>query len=134
LETYRIGASPGLDEGVDTHLKVLGVDGLRVVDASVKPVLIGGNINAAVIMIVENLPARTTLRRSDCSRRLCKLRLGKNDYLIGTVGFSATVTASHGFTQIFSGYGAAQIPTGALEATWMIGNAVFATIPPSTVQ
>jgi hypothetical protein len=43
-------ASPGLDEGVDTHLKVLGVDGLRVVDASVKLVLIGGNINAAVIM------------------------------------------------------------------------------------
>jgi 4-pyridoxate dehydrogenase len=38
---------------VDPELKVLGVDGLRLVDASVMPDLIGGNINAAVIMIAE---------------------------------------------------------------------------------
>jgi choline dehydrogenase/4-pyridoxate dehydrogenase len=38
---------------VDPELKVLGVDRLRVVDASVMPDLIGGNINAAVIMIAE---------------------------------------------------------------------------------
>jgi choline dehydrogenase-like flavoprotein len=48
-----MGASIDLDAVVDTHLKVLGVDGLRVVDASVMPDLIGGNINAAVIMIAE---------------------------------------------------------------------------------
>ncbi len=38
---------------VDPELRVLGVHGLRVIDASVMPDLIGGNINAAVIMIAE---------------------------------------------------------------------------------
>jgi len=43
---------------VDPELKVLGVDGLRVVDASVMPDLVGGNINAAVIMIAERASER----------------------------------------------------------------------------
>jgi 4-pyridoxate dehydrogenase len=38
---------------VDEQLRVNGVDGLRVVDASVFPDLVGGNINAPVIMIAE---------------------------------------------------------------------------------
>jgi 4-pyridoxate dehydrogenase len=38
---------------VDPDLKVLGVDARRVVDASVMPDLVGGNINAAVVMIAE---------------------------------------------------------------------------------
>ncbi len=38
---------------VGPDLRVHGTQGLRVIDASVFPDLVGGNINAAVIMIAE---------------------------------------------------------------------------------
>jgi len=38
---------------VDDQLRVRGIAGLRVADASIMPTLISGNTNAAVVMIGE---------------------------------------------------------------------------------
>jgi choline dehydrogenase-like flavoprotein len=51
VSTCRMGADPLAV--VDPQLRVMGLEGLRVADASVFPSLIGGNTNAAVVMVAE---------------------------------------------------------------------------------
>jgi choline dehydrogenase len=50
--TCRMGPDPNKDV-VDSHLKVYGIESLRVADASIFPKLVCGNINAATIMVGE---------------------------------------------------------------------------------
>ncbi|QOG06038.1 choline dehydrogenase [Aureimonas sp. OT7] len=49
--TCRMGT--GEQAVVDPELRVIGVGGLRIVDASVMPNIVGANLNATVIMIAE---------------------------------------------------------------------------------
>jgi len=53
--TCRMGSDAA--SVVDTELKVRGIDGLRIADASVMPDLVSGNINATVMMIAERCAA-----------------------------------------------------------------------------
>jgi choline dehydrogenase/4-pyridoxate dehydrogenase len=53
LGTCKMGTERDQMAVVDGDLRVFGIEGLRVVDASVMPDLVGGNINAPVIMIAE---------------------------------------------------------------------------------
>ncbi len=53
LGTCKMGPTGDSGAVVDAELRVHGVQGLRVVDASVMPDLVGGNINAPVMMIAE---------------------------------------------------------------------------------
>ncbi len=53
IGTCRMGTDADPLAVVDAGLRVRGTDGLRVVDASVMPDHVGGNIHAAVVMIAE---------------------------------------------------------------------------------
>ncbi len=53
VSTCRMGGEGDPGAVLDANLRVRGIDSLRVVDASSFPDQIGGNINAAVIMLAE---------------------------------------------------------------------------------
>jgi len=55
LGTCRMGPESDSMAVVDPQLRVRGIEALRVIDASVMPDLVSGNINAAVVMIAEKV-------------------------------------------------------------------------------
>jgi choline dehydrogenase len=51
--TCKMGPAKDTSAVVDSELRVHGVEGLRVIDASIMPIVPGGNTNAPTIMIAE---------------------------------------------------------------------------------
>lgn len=78
VSTCRMGSDAGAV--VDPQLRVMGLDNLRVADASVFPSIIGGNTNAAVVMIAE---------------KACDLILGRPPLAPAT--FASSDTSIHPF-------------------------------------
>ena len=60
--TCRMGAADNQESVVDPNGKVYGIDGLRVVDASIMPTLIRAPTNITTIMMAEKIAAHLTSR------------------------------------------------------------------------
>lgn len=66
--TCRMGPDSDARAVVDAQLRVHGIDGLRVADASIMPDIVGGNTNAPCMMIGEQL-SRFILEGAGAQRR-----------------------------------------------------------------
>ena len=51
--TAKMGLTSDPNAVVDARLRVLGIEGLRVIDASVMPTITSGNTNSPTMMIAE---------------------------------------------------------------------------------
>jgi 4-pyridoxate dehydrogenase len=70
LGTCKMGVAGDPAAVVDESLRVFGTEGLRVVDGSVMPDLVGGNINAPIVMIAERAADSLLGRRPLAPARL----------------------------------------------------------------
>jgi choline dehydrogenase len=66
----------GASAVVDPELRVRGVEALRVADASVMPRIVGGNPNAATIMIGERAADFMLSENEDPTRKAVSVQLG----------------------------------------------------------
>jgi len=64
--TCKMGLRSDALAVVDSELRVIGVDGLRVIDASVMPTITSGNINSPTLMIAER--GAELVRQARCDR------------------------------------------------------------------
>lgn len=62
--TCRIGSPDDPEAVVDSDCRVIGIDGLRVVDASVMPSIVSANTNLTTMMIAEKIADAARMRRS----------------------------------------------------------------------
>ena len=51
--TCKMGTADDSHAVLDSELRVVGIDGLRVIDASVMPTITSGNTNSPTLMIAE---------------------------------------------------------------------------------
>ena len=66
--TCKMGARADAGAVVDARLRVHGIDGLRVADASIMPTITSGNTNSPTLMIAERA---AQMMREDRARRQC---------------------------------------------------------------